>query len=307
MSRTDEPRSTTESAGRTGIDGSGLAREVQADGAATPAPIRWSAHREGGAVDLVSRRGPGSIRVDELGDGPPIVFVHGGGMGGAAAWQAQFALAARWRLVMPTRPAYDATRPAPREDFEADAELLAELLGEGAHLVGHSYGGAVALLAAARRPAATWSLTVIESGSSSVARGNPVVDAFERDLAAVAAAHDMEPAARLRAVFAVLEPAARLPDPLPAPLLAFARRLDTFRWPSEAIIPVATLAAAPFPKLHVSGGHSPVYEAITDALARQIGGRRAVIAGGGHAPQGTGERFNALLEDFLRSARPTGS
>ena len=245
------------------------------------------------------RPGPDGIRVDERGAGPPIVFVHGGGLGGALAWAAQSLLAARWRLVMPYRLGYGASPPTPGEDFERDAGPIADLLGDGAHLVGHSYGGAVALLAAARRPAAVRSLTVIESGSSGVARGHPAVAAFEGALAALAADPPPDPAARVRALFAILEPAGRLPEPLPPPLLDFARRLGTFRWPSEAVIPVEQLAAAPFAKLWVSGGHSAVYEAITDALAAQVGGRRAVLRGAGHAPQRLGAPFNALLEEFL--------
>ena len=45
--------------------------------------------------------------------------------------------------------------------------------------------------------------------------------------------------------------------------------------------------------------HSAAFEAITDALERQVGGQRAVISGGGHAPQEVGDVFNALLEGFL--------
>ena len=250
------------------------------------------------------RRGPGGLCIDELGDGPPIVFVHGGGMGGALAWAAQFPLAASWRLVMPYRLGYGASPPIPGEDFERDAGPIADLLGDGAHLVGHSYGGAVALLAAARRPAAVRSLTVIESGSSGVARSHPAVAAFEGALAALVADPPPDPAARIHAVFAILEPSGRLPEPLPPPLLDFGRRLDTFRWPSEAVIPVDELAAAPFPKLWVSGGHSPVHEAITDALAEQIGGQRLVLRGAGHAPQRLGEPFNARLAAFLAAADP---
>ena len=250
------------------------------------------------------RWGPGGICIDELGDGPPIVFVHGGGMGGALAWAAQFPLAASWRLVMPYRLGYGASPPTPREDFERDAGPIADLLGDGAHLVGHSYGGAVALLAAARRPAAVRSLTVIESGSSSVARNHPAVAAFEGALAALAADPPPDPTARVRALFAILEPEGRLPEPLPPPLLEFGRRLSSFRWPSEAVIPVNQLAAASFPKLWVSGGHSPVHEAITDALAEQIGGQRAVLRGAGHAPQRLGEPFNAMLAVFLTAAAP---
>ena len=250
------------------------------------------------------RSGPDGIRVDERGAGPPVVFVHGGGLGGALAWAAQSPLAARWRLVMPYRLGYGASPPTPGEDFERDAGPIADLLGDGAHLVGHSYGGVVALLAAARRPAAVRSLTVIESGSSGVARSHPAVAAFEGALAALVADPPPDPAARIHAVFAILEPSGRLPEPLPPPLLDFGRRLDTFRWPSEAVIPVDDLAAAPFPKRWVSGGHSPVYEAITDARAEQIGGQHVGLRGAGHAPQRLGEPFNAMLAVFLTAAAP---
>ncbi len=61
------------------------------------------------------------IYLDEIGEGLPIVFVHGGGMAGMLAWQAQIPLAARWRLVMLYRLGYGRSPRAPREDFELDA------------------------------------------------------------------------------------------------------------------------------------------------------------------------------------------
>src|SRR5260370_762373 len=67
--------------------------------------------------------------------------------------------------------------PLPRGDFEAEAPLFAELLGNGAHLVGHSYGAVIALYAAALRPDAVLSLTVSEPGCLRVAAGDPRVDA----------------------------------------------------------------------------------------------------------------------------------
>ena len=44
-----------------------------------------------------------------------------------------------------------------------DAIWAAEMVGESSHLVGHSYGGLIALAAAALRPTVVRSLTLIEA------------------------------------------------------------------------------------------------------------------------------------------------
>jgi pimeloyl-ACP methyl ester carboxylesterase len=200
---------------------------------------------------------------------------------------------------MPYRLGYGSSPPTLGEDFEVDASHIADLLGDGAHLVGHSYGAVAALLAAARRPRAVWSLTAIESGSSSVARGNPVVDDFERRLARFARSLPDDPSERLQVLLDILKPASRLARRPSLDILNFIRRLPSFHWPKDAVIPVDILAAAPFSKLWVTGGESPVFEAISDALAAQIGGRRLVLPRGGHEPQSTGAPFNDTLEAFL--------
>jgi pimeloyl-ACP methyl ester carboxylesterase len=62
-----------------------------------------------------------------------------------------------------------------------DAADVVELLGDGAHLVGHSYGGVVAMLAAGLRPQAVRSLALIEPSWLRVAAHDPpVVAALER-------------------------------------------------------------------------------------------------------------------------------
>ncbi|MDF0673476.1 MAG: hypothetical protein P0120_03890 [Nitrospira sp.] len=64
-------------------------------------------------------------------------------------------------------------------------------------------------------------------------------------------------------------------------------------WHSE--LPLAELAAATFPKLVISGGHSAGFDAICDELAEHIGASRAVAAGAGHEIQFTGGPLNELL------------
>src|SRR5262245_41131798 len=116
------------------------------------------------------------LYVTRLGEGPSVLLVHGSVVGAELTWRKQHELAERWRLIIPDRPGFGESPPLERGDFEAEAPLFAELLGNGAHLVGHSYGAVIALLAAAIRPEAVRSLTVSEPGSLRVAAGVPEVD-----------------------------------------------------------------------------------------------------------------------------------
>jgi hypothetical protein len=61
------------------------------------------------------------------------------------------------------------------------------------------------------------------------------------------------------------------------------------------------LAAAPFPKLVISGNHSPAFEAVCDTLAARLRAQRAYVTGAGHATPGTGNTFNDTLEAFIRT------
>jgi hypothetical protein len=65
--------------------------------------------------------------------------------------------------------------------------------------------------------------------------------------------------------------------------------------PYEADIPTAALAAAPFPKLVISGDHDSLQDKICDATAEAIDGTREVLGGAGHLiPRAPG--CNEMLE-----------
>src|SRR5688572_7676606 len=98
-----------------------------------------------------------------------LVLVHGSVVGGRATWRRQLALAERFELVVLERPGFPPNPPVGRVDFVDDATLVAGLLEPGDHLVGHSYGGVIALLAAASQPELLRSLTVIEPPATRVA------------------------------------------------------------------------------------------------------------------------------------------
>jgi pimeloyl-ACP methyl ester carboxylesterase len=99
--------------------------------------------------------------VDAWGAGTPVVLVHGSLATGAEEWQAQRPLADQgFRLLVLDRRGYGKSPAAQGEDFVRDGQDIADLMGDGAHLVGHSYGGLGVLMAAARRPGATLSLAL---------------------------------------------------------------------------------------------------------------------------------------------------
>jgi pimeloyl-ACP methyl ester carboxylesterase len=238
------------------------------------------------------------LHVETWGDGIPVVLVHGSLATGAEEWDCQRPLAAEgFRLVVVDRRGYGTSPAAHGEDYLADADDIAELIGDGAHLVGHSYGGLGAMLAAARRPEATLSLTVLEAPATVPDVPDPawqelrdeIRDLWGRDLP------DDEWVVRfLRAVGS--DPDQFPPEmlELALPLVPVFRRGRPF---SEFEAPLDALAAARFPKLVVSGGHSAAFDGMCTALARRIGAERAVIEGAGHEIQFTGEPIN----DALRS------
>ncbi len=89
------------------------------------------------------------------GGAPLVLFVHGQpGVGRDFDAVAEL-LAPDHRLLAPDRPGYG-NHPAPAADLEANADALAELVratqAGPAVVVGHSYGGGIAVLLAARHP-----------------------------------------------------------------------------------------------------------------------------------------------------------
>lgn len=98
-----------------------------------------------------------------------VVLVHGTMTWGEECFARQRPLAGEFELVVMDRRGFGDSPDTERSDWEADAEDVIDLLGAGAHLVGHSYGGVVAMAAAARRPDAIRSLVLIEPAALRVA------------------------------------------------------------------------------------------------------------------------------------------
>ncbi len=257
------------------------------------------------------------LDVERVGNGPRVVLVHGSIVGARQTWRKQRSLGSTWTLVMSNRPGFGDSPPLERGDFAVEAELIAALLGEGtgagtgtgtgtgagAHLVGHSYGAVIALLAAASCPRSVRSLIVSEPGLLRLAAGDPtaeaMVDGGER-LYRVAA--DLPPAEFLRLFRTGVHSTHATPEALP-PELERGVMISARERPAwHADVPFKRLAAAAFPKLVISGGHSPVFETVCDVVAERIGARRSVIAGRGHTIPASGDAYNRLVHDFQSDA-----
>jgi pimeloyl-ACP methyl ester carboxylesterase len=243
--------------------------------------------------------------VDSWGTGTPVVLVHGSLATGTEEWQAQRPLADEgFRLLVLDRRGYGQSPVSEGEDFLRDADDIVELMGDGAHLVGHSYGGLGTLFAAARRPDATLSLALLEPAAFALGRHVPAARALVDEVRAL---WDQDlPDEDWVNVF--LKAVGSDPDKLPSeviaavvPLTPVLRRGRPF-WHSE--LPLTELTAATFPKLVVSGGHSEGFDAICDDLAKRIGASRAVAVGAGHEVQFTGQPLNEMLLALWRGTTP---
>ena len=99
------------------------------------------------------------------GEGNPVIALHGSAST-AAQWKSLTGyLEGRFRIYTPNLPGYGGSAPAPTPGLAGDAQVIGALIdriGTPVHLVGHSYGGALALKLASSRPDAVRSLTVIE-------------------------------------------------------------------------------------------------------------------------------------------------
>ena len=225
-----------------------------------------------------------------------IVFVHGSVGNAETTWTEQRSLEERFECVFLTRGGYPPGPLLDRIDFEEQAAEVAAELREGDHLVGHSYGAVVSLLAAARRPVLS-SLAVSEPPAFGVARGVPAVEEFIEQIRPF---RETSPSAREYLAFflPLVGSALQLPDPLPPALEQGGRAALAERSPDEAVIPFDELAEAPFPKLVISGAHHPAFDAVCDVLEERLSAERAVLPGAGHSLS-RAPGYNEALVSFI--------
>jgi pimeloyl-ACP methyl ester carboxylesterase len=255
------------------------------------------------------------IHVERSGTtGPRILIIHGGVQGNVGGGPATFAkqkkLASHgWQVEIVDRPGFGKSPSRGVDDMEAHAIWIAEMLGDGAHLVGHSWGGAEVLLAAARRPSAIHSLTMVE----------PALQGLEEVSAESQSTPDSEPSMALRMNDLLME--ATSPADYISRFLNFLGATKTIgqisneaashmgcamlqgRMAEPATLheAVSTIAKARIPVLCISGGWNNAIDAVTQTVARLTGGQYAHVPSSSHFPQmENAAQFNSVLEAFLQ-------
>jgi pimeloyl-ACP methyl ester carboxylesterase len=255
-----------------------------------------------------------SIHVTRWGAaGPRVVLIHGGAQGTSASGEVNFlnqkVLAERgWQLIVPDRPGHGrSSDPGRPDDAEADGVWAADLLEDGAHLLGHSFGGCVALSAAARRPEAVKSLTLIEPAMFQFAPGHPAVrrQLFKMIWAMTFSFSHARLAKRMLKLLGIPPEVRGTADR--AQLARFGRSFRRLRVPKKEVLSreLDVIKRAGIPLLVITGGWNPAFEASSDAVAAAAGGRRAVIQAGHHFPQIVSDELNQVFAAFMQEREAT--
>ena len=256
------------------------------------------------------------IHLQETGDGEPVLYLHSGpGHGGD--WRGVVEALGPFRRHL-TPDLHDRGRsgfwPDPASySLDREAEMALEIIearGGRAHLVGHSYGGAVAARMAALAPERLASLTLIEPQLIDLLR-----DAGETDLHAEVIAHyhtvleDLGEGESDRAWTRFIDEYngpgayAALPERMKTRLHAMNPRMGMyFAALRDNPVGTADLAAITAPTLVILGERTTEAERrmAEIAAARVPGARRVAIRGAGHmAPLTHPGRVAEVLETHL--------
>jgi pimeloyl-ACP methyl ester carboxylesterase len=233
-----------------------------------------------------------------------IVFVHGAGPFGAAAWPRQHGMALNYDALFLRRHGFDPVAEPVESSFDEDTDIVLRSLADdgrgasGGHVVAHAQGAIAAMMAAVERPDLVYSLTLVEPACLSLTAELPAPAAhraLKQPLFDVRHQLGDEDFQReyVRRMFAV-----DLQEPASQEEKRSARRLRL-----QAPAWEAPLHIVPgVPTMVLTGGWEPLYEEIAGYL-RETGALHRVAAGG-HRPQDSAEGDRAIrsfIADVSRS------
>lgn len=240
--------------------------------------------------------------------GECLLLIHGSNTEDPEAlWEQQRAFASQYQIFIPHRRGYGLSPlRGPDWTYEDDVSDLLPLLGEGAHLVGLSYGGLLSLLLAGQRPDLVRSLTVIEPPVFSLASAHEEV---ARVITAQTPVYEESPTPEVFIAGMVQALGQQLPDTFQLSPQHRKGIEATMREPAPWTIPLPLdlLAHLDCPKLVVSGDWHPAFIVTENILAERISAQRLLLANTGHGAQVSGKPFNDRLRALMQSASSTPS
>jgi len=254
------------------------------------------------------------LHLELRGNGTPVVFVHGSFRCGLDTFRKQLALSDEYRVIVVDRRGFGGSASTASDGWPTDAEDLVALLDElgQAHVVGHSYGAVVALIAAAQVPERLLSLVAIEPPAFELARGDAAAEATTVAMKPVyERAHELTTAEFVQDWGRTRGMSRERVEVWIASLgveeWAAAEATRRERWPGDAPIRLDLLARAAFPTVVVAGGYDGHsrggrdFAAVCRTLSDGIGARFVVFERSMHTPQiEEPEAFNRLLRELWR-------
>lgn len=251
----------------------------------------------------------------------PLIFLHGDFATGSS-WSRQWSeLAKTWPSIVADRRGSGKSKPRGDDILDAypftiadDAgdvvALMSQVQAPRAHIVGHSYGGLIALEIARRHPERVASLHLIEPPYLSLVREDSDAKTFTGNIEALLKkAPSLTPEEIARAFFLELfgkeavEHLAERPawGLIVGEALRFARQQFASTYPAEAIDQVDP----DIPTVVYVGGQSPVaLQKAAQAVANKL--PKAIVKSfpdAGHDVQRLGTPFNEALLEFIQNVQ----
>ena len=253
----------------------------------------------------------GAIYYETMGEGTPVVFLHGG-FGDRRMWNDQFAEFAKNYFVVryDQRGFGKSAKPTDKYSPVSDLEMLLDHLKiDKAHLIGNSMGGYLAIDFALQKPSRVRSITVVAAGPSGVEIPKEESD---RMMAVFKLAKDegLNKATALWIQNPMIAITTKLPKTAPLLKTMIEDNASIFEmrfWPFEQTDPPAVkrLNEIKVPALIIIGDKdTPGNQTAADAAATGIAGaKKVVMKDADHLPQmDNPEEFNRIVKEFLSTA-----